>query len=197
MAATRQTVQSNASTNVKTSIFEKISYGMGDVACNVVFALTSGLITYFYTNVMSVSAAMVGMIMLISRIFDGISDVAIGLIMDKVHSKHGRGRAWVLWMALPYGISAVALSCLPANATAAVQAIYIFITYNLCTTGLSTLQLNLPYGAMAPLMTSNEQDLARINLFRMAMSPIGNMIVSAASLPIINRMAAIRRRGSR
>ena len=42
MAATRQTVQSNASTNVKTSIFEKISYGMGDVACNVVFALTSG-----------------------------------------------------------------------------------------------------------------------------------------------------------
>ena len=95
MAATRQTVQSNASTNVKTSIFEKISYGMGDVACNVVFALTSGLITYFYTNVMSVLAAMVGMIMLISRIFDGISDVAIGLIMDKVHSKHGRGRAWV------------------------------------------------------------------------------------------------------
>ena len=81
MAATRQTVQSNASTNVKTSIFEKISYGMGDVACNVVFALTSGLITYFYTNVMSVSAAMVGMIMLISRIFDGISDVAIGLKM--------------------------------------------------------------------------------------------------------------------
>ena len=44
---------------------------------------------------------------------------------------------------------------------------------------------------MAPLMTSNEQDLARINLFRMAMSPIGNMIVSAASLPIINPWAAI------
>ena len=187
MASAKQTVQSNASTNVKTSIFEKISYGMGDVACNVVFALTSGLITYFYTNVMSVSAALVGMIMLISRIFDGISDVAIGFIMDKVHSKHGRGRAWVLWMALPYGISAVALFCLPANATAAVQAIYIFITYNLCTTVVYT-ALNLPYGAMAPLMTSNEQDLAKINLFRMAMSPIGNMIVSAASLPIINRM---------
>lgn len=149
--------------------------------------LQSGLITYFYTNVMSVSAAMVGMIMLISRIFDGVSDVAIGLIMDKVHSKHGRGRAWVLWMALPYGISAVALFCLPSNATEMVQAIYIIITYNLCTTVVYT-ALNLPYGAMAPLMTSNEQDLAKINLFRMAMSPIGNTIVSAASLPIINRM---------
>ena len=188
MATAKQTVQTPADeANVKTSVFEKISYGMGDVACNVVFALTSGLVTYFYTNVMSVSAAMVGMIMLVSRIFDGLSDVAIGLIMDKVHSKHGRGRAWVLWMALPYGITAVALFCLPANATAVIQGIYIFVTYNLCTTVVYT-ALNLPYGAMAPLMTRNEQDLAKINLFRMSMSPVGNMIVSAATLPIINRM---------
>lgn len=188
MATAKQGMQNSVDeANVRTSIFEKVSYGMGDVACNVVFALTSGLVTYFYTNVMSVSAAMVGMIMLFSRDFDGLSDVAIGLIMDKVHSKHGRGRVWVLWMAIPYGVTAVALFCLPANATAAVQAIYIFITYNLCTTVVYT-ALNLPYGAMAPLMTRNEQDLAKINLFRMAMSPIGNMIVSAATLPIINRM---------
>ena len=172
---------------LKTSLFEKISYGMGDVACNVVFALTSGLTTYFYTNVMSVSAAMVGMILLISRLFDGISDVAIGVIMDKVHSKHGRGRAWVLWMTIPYGVTAVALFCLPQNATAVIQGIYIFITYNLCTTVVYT-ALNLPYGAMAPLMTNDEQDLAKLNIFRMSMSPIGNLIVSAATLPIINRL---------
>ena len=90
-------------------------------------------------------------------------------------------------MAIPYAVSAVLLFCLPAGATTTVQAIYIFITYNLCTTVVYT-ALNLPYGAMAPLMTSNEQDLAKINLFRMSMSPIGNMIVSAATLPVINRM---------
>ncbi len=187
MAAGKTGLGAADTANVKTSIFEKVSYGMGDVACNVVFALTSGLVTYFYTNVMSVSAGLVGMIMLFSRLFDGLSDVAIGLIMDKVHSKYGRGRAWVLWMAIPYAVSAVLLFCLPAGATTTVQAIYIFITYNLCTTVVYT-ALNLPYGAMAPLMTSNEQDLAKINLFRMSMSPIGNMIVSAATLPVINRM---------
>lgn len=174
-------------TNVKTSLFEKISYGMGDVACNVVCALTSGLVVYFYTNVMSVSAVMIGMIMLFSRILDGVSDLAIGLIMDKVHSKHGRGRAWVLWMIIPYAVTAVALFCLPPNATEVVQGIYIFVTYNLCITVVYT-ALNLPYGAMAPLMTRNEDDLAKINLFRMTMSPIGNMIVSALTLPLINHM---------
>ena len=80
-----------------------------------------------------------------------------------------------------------AVCVLSAAGTGAVQAIYIFITYNLCTTVVYT-ALNLPYGAMAPLMTNDEQDLAKINLFRMSMSPIGYLIVSAATLPIINRM---------
>ena len=59
MATIKQSVSTSMDeANVRTSIFEKISYGMGDVACNVVFALTSGLVTYFYTNVMSISASM-------------------------------------------------------------------------------------------------------------------------------------------
>ena len=136
---------------------------------------------------MSVSAGLVGMIMLLSRFFDGFSDLAIGVIMDKVHSKHGRGRAWVLWMTIPYGVTAVALFCLPPQATGIAQALYIFVTYNLCTTVVYT-ALNLPYASMAPLMTRDENDLAKINLFRMSMSPIGNLIVSAVTLPLINRM---------
>lgn len=113
---------------------------------------------------MSVSAGLVGMIMLLSRFFDGFSDLAIGVIMDKVHSKHGRGRAWVLWMTIPYGVTAVALFCLPPQATGIAQALYIFVTYNLCTTVVYT-ALNLPYATMAPLMTRDENDLAKINLF--------------------------------
>lgn len=94
MASTTQTA--TAKKGFKTSIAEKVAYGMGDVACNVVFALTSGLVVYFYTNVIGISAGLVGTILLISRIFDGISDLAMAQVMDKVHSKHGKGRIWVL-----------------------------------------------------------------------------------------------------
>jgi len=178
-------VDNSDKSNVKTSISEKISYGMGDVACNVVFALTSGLVVYFYTNVMGISAAMVGTIIMCSKFFDGITDFAIGFIVDKVHSKHGRGRVWVLWMAIPYAVSAILLFSIPAHTTTLVQGIYIFITYNLCTTVIYT-ALNLPYGVMAPLMTTNEKDLATINIFRMSMSPVAFMVVSALSFPLIN-----------
>jgi len=173
--------------NVKTSVFEKISYGMGDVACNVVFALTSGLIVYFYTNVMGISAAMVGTIILLSKFLDGFTDFAIGFIVDRVHSKHGKGRVRVLWMAIPYAISAILLFAIPQHTTPMVQAIYIFVTYNFCTTVVYT-ALNLPYGLMAPLMTTNEKDIATINIFRMSMSPIAFIIVSSVSFPLINAL---------
>ena len=84
---------------MKTSISEKLAYGMGDVACNVVYALTSGLIVYFYTNVIGVSAGVVGTILLVSRVFDGVSDLLIAQLMDKINSRHGKARAWILWMA--------------------------------------------------------------------------------------------------
>lgn len=183
--ASNQT-QARAAT-FRTGIAEKIAYGMGDVACNVVFALTSGLVVYFYTNVVGISAGLVGTILLLSHIFDGISDLAIAQIMDKVNSKHGKARAWILWMSIPYGLSAVALFSVPAGATNIVQAVYIFITYNLCTTFVYT-ALNLPYSSMAPMMTNDDSDLAKLNLFRMSMSPIGNMIVTACTLPFINRL---------
>lgn len=180
------------SSGFKTSITEKIAYGMGDVACNVVYALTSGLLVYFYTNVIGVPAGVVGTILLLSRIFDGISDLLIAQLMDKINSKHGKARAWVLWMSIPYALTAVALFLVPANATLMVQTVYIFITYNLCTTVVYT-GLNLPYSAMAPLMTNDDDDLAKLNLFRMSMSPISNMIVTALSLPFINMLGGDQR----
>ena len=185
-------MEQNQVSKFRTSLAEKIAYGMGDVACNVVFALTSGLVVYFYTNVVGISAGLVGTILLLSRVFDGVSDLAIAQIMDKVNSKHGKARAWILWMSIPYGLTAVALFSVPAGATTAVQAVYIFITYNLCTTFVYT-ALNLPYASMAPMMTNDDQDLAKINLFRMSMSPIGNMIVTACTLPFINRLGGDQR----
>lgn len=174
-------------TSFKTSLMEKIAYGMGDTACNVVFAITSSLIVYFYTNVIGMSAALVGTILLASRVFDGISDLLIAQIVDKVNSPKGKARAWILWMAAPYGIASVLMFCVPPHSSTMVQAIYVFITYNLCTTGVYT-ALNLPYSNLAPMMTRNDDDLAKLNLFRMAMSPIGNLIVTALTLPFINML---------
>ncbi len=170
----------------KIHLKEKFSYGIGDVACNVVYALTTSLLIYFYTNVVGISAAMIGTIMLFSRFFDGISDVLIGHLVDRTHSKHGKSRAWILWMMIPYGIAAILLFTVPP-ATPIVKGIYVFITYNFCTTVVYT-ALNLPYATLATLMTRDTDQRAVVNLFRTGMSALGNMVITAVTFPLVTRL---------
>ena len=111
---------------------------------------------------------MIGTIMLFSRFFDGISDVLIGHLVDRAFQAR-QVRAWILWMMIPYGIAAILLFTVPP-ATPIVKGIYVFITYNFCTTVVYT-ALNLPYATLATLMTRDTDQRAVVNLFRTGMSP--------------------------
>lgn len=71
---------------------ERLAYGCGDTACNIVFGMISTLLTLFYTDYAGISVATVGLVMLISRIFDGTSDVIMGLIVNRTNSKWGKAR---------------------------------------------------------------------------------------------------------
>ncbi len=91
-------------------------------------------------------------------------------------------------MTIPYGVTAVALCSVCRRKRPVLRRRCTFSSPTTCAPRLFTPRFNLPYATMAPLMTRDENDLAKINLFRMSMSPIGNLIVSAVTLPLINRM---------
>lgn len=96
--------QSNGSSNGKyvenISIFEKIAYGGGDLASNLILVLTSTFVTFFYTDALGLNAAIIGSIMMFSRLADGFTDVFMGYVMDRVKTKHGKARPWLLWLAV-------------------------------------------------------------------------------------------------
>lgn len=159
------------------------SYGSGDVACNIVFGMITTLLTLFYTDYAGVPVATVGMVMLVSRVFDGSSDVIMGIIVSKTHSRWGKARPWVLWMAVPFCVTAVMLFTVPQT-TASLQFWYIFVVYNLCTT-VSYTAINVPYGTLSTLIskTSHGQDI--LSVFRMTMSPIGKIIGVTFTMPVV------------
>ena len=85
----------------KLSFAARVSYGCGDTACNVVFGMISTLLTLFYTDYVGVAAAAVGMVMLISRVFDGFSDVVMGLLVERTNSRWGnQGHGYYGWLYL-------------------------------------------------------------------------------------------------
>ncbi|WP_251389955.1 MFS transporter [Mediterraneibacter agrestimuris] len=169
----------------KVGIGEKFAYSLGDFASNLIFALACSLITYFYTNTVGISAAAAGAILLFSQIFDGITDVLIGFLIDRTRSKYGKARPWLLWMAVPFGICCVLLVCVPRNASMLVKIIYAFITYNLVMTVCYT-AINVPYGALNTLMTRDQYQRSVINIWRMTMAMLATMVITSVTLPIIN-----------
>ncbi|MBQ8144168.1 MAG: MFS transporter [Butyricicoccus sp.] len=161
----------------------RVAYGCGDTACNIVFGMISTLLTLFYTDYAGVSVATVGLVMLISRIFDGTSDVIMGFLVNRTNSKWGKARPWIIWMAVPYCIAAVSLFTVPQTSDT-LQFWYIFVTYNLCTTVFYT-AINVPYGTLSTMMTreSGERDL--LSVFRMAMAPVGRIISVTFTMPVV------------
>lgn len=161
----------------------RISYGLGDTACNVVFGMITALLTLFYTDYCGISVASVGLVMLISRIFDGTSDVIMGIIVNHTKSRWGKARPWILWMAVPYVICAIAMFCVPQSSET-IQFWYIFVTYNLCTTVCYT-AINVPYGTLSTMMTRSSHERDLLSVVRMALSPVGKIIAVTFTMPVV------------
>lgn len=166
--------------------FEKFAYGCGEISTNIVFTIATSLLVMFYTDVAHVSPSVIGMIIAISQVFNGVSDITAGFIVDRTRSKYGRARVWMLRMSIPYAIAAVLLMTVPQIAPMA-QAIYIFITYNLMLTVVYTL-FQLPFATTMTYMTRSQDERAKINIVRMAMSPVGNILVTLLFTRILGMM---------
>ncbi|MGN1378456.1 MAG: MFS transporter, partial [Dorea sp.] len=161
----------------------RVSYAGGDVACNVIFGMVGTLLTLFYTDYVGINPATVGMVMLISRLFDGVSDMVMGIIVERTKSRWGQSRPWILWMSVPYALSAVLLFTVP-HTTGMVQAIYIFVTYNFCTTVCYT-AINLPYGSLSAMMTRISAERDMLSVVRMGLSPLGRIMAVTCTLPLV------------
>ncbi|GMO41468.1 MAG: glycoside-pentoside-hexuronide (GPH):cation symporter [Treponemataceae bacterium] len=163
---------------------EKLAFGLGDMASNVVWAGVGAFVTFYYTNSAGLAAAAVGTMFLVSRIFDGFSDIVMGLVIDRTKSRFGKARPWLLWMAVPFGIVGVLVFSVPTGWSPAAKLVYAYITYNLLSTVVYT-AINLPYGTMTALITDNSKDRTILSAFRMTGTLICVIVVSMIVMPMV------------
>ena len=174
---------------IKVPVSEKLAYCFGDPALTLMYTMTTTLLIYFYTNVVGISAGAVGMIMLLSRIFDGFSDVLMGTIIDRTHSKYGKARIWILRLAVPYALAAVLLFTMPPLGNMG-KIIYAFVTYNIMNTVVYT-AISQPFHALGSLMSRDRRERDVICNIRMVLSITASMIITAFTLPLINIVANV------
>ncbi|SDZ57502.1 glycoside/pentoside/hexuronide:cation symporter, GPH family [Evansella caseinilytica] len=167
----------------KVSIKERIGYGFGDMASNVVVTAVSMFLMFYYTDVMGISAGVIGTIMFVSRIFDGLTDLGMGIAIDKTKSKHGKARPWLLWMAGPIAITTILMFSVPESWGTTATLVYVAVTYNLLF--LIYTAINVPYGTLNALITQDQHQRSILNIFRMSMAIGTTIIISSVTMPLI------------
>ena len=86
-------------------------------------------LTLYYTDSVGLAAAAIGTMMLLTRLLDGISDLIMGSIIDRTHTKWGKARPWILWTAIPMGLGLVLMFSVPSGLSSGGKMVYAVITY--------------------------------------------------------------------
>ena len=157
---------------------DKVGYMVGNVANDFTFIFASLFLTVFYTDVLGINAGLVGTMILVSRIVDAFTDTAMGRIADKTKAtENGKFKPWLLRACGPVGLASFLMyQTFLVDTSMTVKVVYMFATYllygSICYTAI-----NIPYGSMASLMSSEEDDRASLSTFRGVGSLIPQVIV--------------------
>ena len=173
-------------THRKLKFTEKLSYGIADLpeAANSIIA---AFLTMFYTDNIGLAAAAVGTMFFISKLFDGISDILAGILIDKTRTKWGKARPWLLWLAVPTGLSIALIFFIPQGGSKTAQMIYAFVTYNLFTSIMFTIT-GIARSSLLALMTQDFRERGSMASFGMFFGLAGTILGCSFTFPLIFKL---------
>ncbi|HTN20234.1 MAG TPA: MFS transporter [Pelobium sp.] len=171
----------------KIALKEKIGYGFGDFASSMFWKIFSVYLLFYYTDIFGISAAVVGTMFLITRIWDTAFDPIIGIIADRTNTKWGKFRPYLLWIAIPFGLVGVLTFSSPSLSPTG-KIIYAYITYTLMMMVYSA--INVPYASLMGVITSNIKERTTLSTFRFIFAFAGSILVLATAEPLVSWFGA-------
>lgn len=167
--------------------YNKVGYGSGDLAANMVYGLLTSFVMIYLTDTVGLNSGIAGTLMMFSKFADGITDVLFGTLVDKTKSKMGKARPWMLWSYIGNAVLLVAIFAIPLDWGDAVQYAYFFITYTLLNAIFYTAN-NIAYATLTSLITRNGNERVQLGSIRFMFSLATNLIVASIT---VNAVAAL------
>ncbi len=139
---------------------------------------------YFYTNVMHLNAGAVSIMFLVTKFIDGVSDLIVGYLIDKTNTRWGKSRPWILFGAIPFGVTAVLAFSVP-DISQTGMLIYAYITYILLSTSYTI--VNIPMASILPALSEDPHERTVLASCRTFFSSVGSTVVSALALTLVDK----------
>lgn len=164
------------------SVKEKISYGLGDTASNIIWQTVMMFLLVYYTDVVGLAPAAVGTMFLLVRVVDAITDPLMGAVADRTRTKYGQFRPYLVWLALPFGLISVLAFTTP-DLSESGRLIYAFVTYTLLMMVYTA--INIPYSALGGVLTADPKERVTVQTYRFIFAMLGGAFIAACTMPMV------------
>lgn len=165
--------------------YNKVGYGSGDIAGNVVYAFLSSFVMIYLTNTVGLSAGVVGTLIAVSKLLDGVTDVLFGNMIDKTKSKMGKARPWMLYGYIGCAVTLAAIFAIPTDMGEFAQYAWFFIAYTLLNAGFYTAN-NIAYSALTSLVTKNSRERVEMGSYRFIFAFSTSLLIQSVTLAFVD-----------
>jgi sugar (glycoside-pentoside-hexuronide) transporter len=166
---------------------EKLSYGAGEVASNLAWNMATGFLLIYYTDVALIPAAALGLLMLVTRTLDAIFDPLAGIAVDRTSSRLGKARPYLLYAPILFAILFVATFSVP-DWSATGKLVWAYVTFTLL--GLVYSFLYVPFSAMLPMLTRDEDEKIQLGSFRAMATSIASIFTYGLAMGLVGYFGA-------
>lgn len=168
---------------------ERMGYGIGNLGMNLINAVFGSFLTIYFTNVALLDAGVIASIIAVSKLFDGISDLVVGRMVDATHSKYGKARVWLIRMCIPFAVTTMLLFWVPPMFPAMLKYVYVFLMYNIVNAVCYTAML-VPYFSMISLISRNPYERGFLGNVQQVFSTLGNVIINSAFVVLLTKFSS-------
>ena len=166
--------------------YNKIGYGSGDIAGNVVYAFLTSFVMVYLTDTIGLASGIVGTLIAVSKLFDGFTDIFFGSMIDKTHSKMGKARPWMLYGYIGCVITLVACFAVPTSLGRTAQYAWFFIAYTLLN-GVFYTANNIAYSALTSLVTKNSKERVQMGSYRFIFAFSTSLLIQAVTVGFVEK----------
>ena len=161
--------------------YNKVGYGSGDVAGNVVYVLLSAFVMIYLTDTAGLDAGIVGTLMMLSRLFDGFSDIIFGALLDRTNTRMGKARPWMLWGFVGCAAMLIAIFAIPTSLGDTAKYAWFFIAYTLLNAVFFTAN-NIAYSSLTALITRNGAERVQMGSIRFMFAFGTNLLIQSITV---------------
>ena len=164
--------------------YNKVGYGAGDIAGNVVYAFLTSFVMIYLTDTIGLNDGIVGTLIAVSKIFDGVTDLFFGSMIDKTKSKMGKARPWMFYGFFGCAITLVGIFAIPTSIGETAQYAWFFICYTLLNAVFYTAN-NIAYSALTSLITKNNRERVEMGSFRFIFAFSTSLLIQAMTIGLV------------